>query len=203
LRDLLTVLAGLVIIVLVAALVAPPFVDWGSQRAYVDAALTRATGLPVRTEGAITVRFLPTARLRVERLLVGADATSGASLDVQGLDAELAVTAILSGEIRLLETHARRMEIKLPAGAGADWRVPRSLVSPEALGRAWVFEDLAVGQLLLTTLDPSTGRIEQASAEQVGCRRKPWRDPGASKGLSMRPASPSSRARSRSPARRT
>ncbi len=39
-RDLLTVLAGLVILVLVAALAVPPFIDWRGQRAYVDAILS-------------------------------------------------------------------------------------------------------------------------------------------------------------------
>lgn len=181
-RDLLTVLAGLVILVLVAALVVPPFVDWGSQRAYVDLALSRAAGLPVRTEGAIDIRLLPTPRLHLERVGIGARGTEDTSLDAQDVEAEIALTPLLSGEVRFLGSRVGRMEIKLPAGSGGDWRVPRALLSDETLGRAWVFEDLAVGQLILTAVDARTGRTEQGFAERVQLQSQamagPWRAEG-------------------------
>jgi hypothetical protein len=179
LRDLLTVLAGLVILVLVAALAVPPFVDWRGQRDYVDALLSRGTGLQVRTHGAIDIRLLPTPRLVLERLQVGAAGPENASLDAQAVDAEIGLTPLLSGEVRFLQSRVRRMELKVPTGAGGDWRIPRSLLSPEALGRAWVFEDLAIGQLLLTTVDPRTGRTDQGYAGQVRVQSQamagPWR----------------------------
>ncbi|WP_043348225.1 hypothetical protein, partial [Methylobacterium sp. B1] len=72
-RDLLTALACAVILVLVAALAVPPFVDWQAHRALVDRALARSLGVPVRTDGRIEVRLLPSPRLRVDRLHLGAD----------------------------------------------------------------------------------------------------------------------------------
>jgi uncharacterized protein involved in outer membrane biogenesis len=71
LRDILTVLAAVLILVLVAALAVPPFIDWGAHRGAIDAALTRAAGAEVRTEGAIAVRLLPSPRVRVEHLHLG------------------------------------------------------------------------------------------------------------------------------------
>ena len=46
LRDLLTALAGAVILVLVAALAVPPFVDWQAHRALVDRALAQSLERP-------------------------------------------------------------------------------------------------------------------------------------------------------------
>lgn len=185
-RDLLTVLAGLVILVLVAALAVPPFVDWRGQRAYVDAALSRATGLSVRTDGAIEIRLLPTPSLRLERLQVGGTSPQDAALDAQDVETEIALTPLLSGEVRFLESRIRRMEVKLAAGTAGDWRVPRSLLSEETLRRAWVFEDLAVGQLLLTSVDPQTGRTDQGYAEDVRLQSQalagPWRAEGRADG---------------------
>ncbi len=181
-RDLLTVLAGLVILVLVAALAVPPFVDWRTQRDYVDAALSRASGLAVTTDGAIDIRFLPTPRLNLERLRIGAASPDQPALDAQAVETEISLTALLSGEIRFLESRVGRIEIKLPTGTGGDWRVPRTLVSKEALGRAWIFEDLAVAQFVLTTFDPRTGRTDQGFAEGVRLQSQalagPWRAEG-------------------------
>ncbi|TXN58428.1 hypothetical protein FV228_25090, partial [Methylobacterium sp. WL18] len=72
-RDLLTALAGAVILVLVAALAVPPVIDWQAQRALVDRGLTRSLGVPARTDGRIEVRLLPSPRLRIDRLHLGAD----------------------------------------------------------------------------------------------------------------------------------
>ncbi|NNM71504.1 AsmA-like C-terminal region-containing protein [Enterovirga aerilata] len=186
-RDLLTVLAGIVILALVAAMAVPPFVDWRSQRAYVDAALSRATGLAVRTDGAIDLRLLPTPRLAVEGLRVGDGAAEDASLHARHVDAEVALTPLLSGEVRFLQSRVERLELKLPAGAGGDWRIPRALLSEDTLRRTWVFEDLAVGQLLLTTVDPQTGRTDQGYAEQVRLQSQslagPWRAEGLAGGV--------------------
>ncbi|MGA0597213.1 AsmA family protein [Enterovirga sp. CN4-39] len=181
-RDLLTVLAGLIILVLVAALAVPPFIDWRGQRHYVDAVLSRAAGFDVRTDGAIEIRLLPIPRLTLERLRMGQASSHDASLDAQAVDTRIALTPLLSGEVRFMGSQVRRMEIKLPTGTGTNWRVPRSLLSDETLRRSWIFEDLAIGQLLLTNVDPRTGRTDQAYAERVQVQSQslagPWRAEG-------------------------
>ena len=50
-RDLLTALAGAVILLLVAALAVPPLIDWPAYRGLVDRAITRSLGVPARSEG--------------------------------------------------------------------------------------------------------------------------------------------------------
>lgn len=115
-RDLLTALACAVILVLVAALAVPPFVDWQAHRALVDRALARSLGVPVRTDGRIEVRLLPSPRLRVDRLHLGAD-PDRPSLDARFVKAEIALAPLLKGEFRFTETRIGRAEIKLPSPA--------------------------------------------------------------------------------------
>ena len=49
-----------IILALVAALVGPHFVDWTAYRSVFETNVTRLAGLPVRVNGAIDVRILPT-----------------------------------------------------------------------------------------------------------------------------------------------
>ncbi len=70
-RDLLTALAGAIVLVLIAALAVPPFIDWTAHRAFIDQTLSQSLGLPVQSQGRIEVRLLPSPRLRVDRLVLG------------------------------------------------------------------------------------------------------------------------------------
>jgi hypothetical protein len=187
LRDILTFLAGLLILVLVAALAVPPLVDWTSHRALVERGIARALGQEVRTEGALDLRLLPYPRIRMQRLRIGGPEADAVSLDAMYVRAEIALTPLLAGEVRFLDTRIGRAEIKLPAGAGGDWRVPARLVQEAAQRKGWAIEDLRVEQFLLTTADPATGRTDQHAAEavriQAGSLLGPWRFEGRSRGL--------------------
>ncbi|WP_163571160.1 hypothetical protein, partial [Klebsiella pneumoniae] len=58
-----TTLLGLAIafiLALLAALIGPYFIDWGQFRPQFEREATRVIGLPVRVEGAIDARLLPT-----------------------------------------------------------------------------------------------------------------------------------------------
>lgn len=183
-RDLLTAIAGLAIAVLVALLAVPPLIDWPAHRAFVDQAIGRAIGGVARTEGVLDLRVLPTPRIRIGRLRIGSEDPDGVVLDAQSVKGEIALAPLLGGEVRFLDTRIGRAEIKLPTGAGGDWRVPPSLVDAALQRRKWVFDDLAVAQFLLTTVEPETGRTDQAYAEgvriQAGSLAGPWRFTGTS-----------------------
>ncbi|GEP05726.1 AsmA family protein [Methylobacterium oxalidis] len=187
-RDILTALAGAVILILVAALAVPPFVDWQGQRAAVDGAIARSLGLPARSEGRVAVRLLPSPRLRLDRLHLGGDPDKPA-LDARFVSAEIALTPLLKGEIRFTETEIRRAEIKLPVGDGDALLVPADFA--EALrARDLAIEDLRVRQLLLTTVVPATGRTDQVQAESLSLQAPalvgPWRVEGTSGGVPFR-----------------
>lgn len=188
-RDLLTLVAGLLILVLAAALAVPPFIDWRGYRDAFDAAISRAAGAPVTTEGAIEVRLLPSPRLKVDRMRIGSPAREGTSLDAQFVRAEIALPPLMQGEVRFLASRVGRMEIRVPIGTGGEWSFPRTLVSDDTLKRAWVFEDLSVSQLLVTTHEAGTGRTDQAYAESVQLQAQslagPWRLAGRVAGADL------------------
>ena len=90
-RDILTFLAALVIAVLTAALAVPPFVDWTAHRAAIDGAISRAIGMEVRSAGPLEIRLLPSPRLRMDRVMLGAVRPDAVSLDAMFLK-EMGVT---------------------------------------------------------------------------------------------------------------
>jgi large subunit ribosomal protein L24 len=49
-----------IILALVAALVGPHFIDWTQHRAVFETQVSRYVGMPVRINGAIDARLLPT-----------------------------------------------------------------------------------------------------------------------------------------------
>lgn len=106
LRDLLTIAAGIVILVLTAALGLPFFVDWNGYRLDVEARLSQALGAPVTVDGAIDMRLLPTPMLALERVSVGQ--AGGARASAQKAHFEVAVMPLLRGRIEVLEARLER-----------------------------------------------------------------------------------------------
>ncbi|WP_331301758.1 hypothetical protein [Methylobacterium oryzae] len=190
-RDLLTALACAVILVLVAALAVPPFVDWQAHRGLVDRALARSLGVQVRTDGRIEVRLLPSPRLRVDRLHLGAD-PDRPSLDARFVKAEIALAPLLKGEFRFTETRIGRAEIKLPVAG------PDTLKLPPDFGgalrdRDLAIENLQIQQFLVTTQVPATGRTDQLYVQDLRLQAPalvgPWRIEGTSGGVPFRAVS--------------
>jgi len=88
LRDILTVIAGILIILLTAALVAPPLVPWEAYRETLERALTEAAGTQAKTEGRIKVRLLPWPRVSVDQLRLGTGRPDSPSLAATVVRAE-------------------------------------------------------------------------------------------------------------------
>ena len=69
-----TTLLGLglaIILALVSALVAPLVVDWSHYRSAFEQEAARLVGLPVRVNGAIDARILPSPRIELHDVEVG------------------------------------------------------------------------------------------------------------------------------------
>jgi hypothetical protein len=190
LRDILTFIAGLLILVLAAALVVPPFVEWERHRERIDLALTQAAGTPVKAEGRIEVRLLPSPRVRIDQVRLGAGRADAPSLLATFLKAEVSLTGLVRGDVRFTETRIGRADIRVPTAPDGSWRLPPDAVSGEALRRGWAFEDLRVQQLLVTTVTPTTGRTDQFFAENVRIEGQslagPWRVDGTTGGVPFR-----------------
>lgn len=189
-RDILTGIAIVLIIALCAALAAPPFVNWEGQREFVERVLRDAMGAPVRTEGRIRVRLLPSPRLRLDTIAVGADDARSPVLQGRFVAAEVALTPLLRGEIRFVDARVGRLDLRVPAARDGSWTVPEALITPAKSARTFAFEQVRVDQLAITGVDAATGRTEQFFAQGVTIEAPalsgPWRLEGTTGGMAFR-----------------
>ena len=176
-RDLLTALAGAVVLILVAALAVPPFIDWSGQRALIDRAITQSLGTPARSEGAVDLRLLPSPHLRLDRLTLGAE--DGPALDARQVDAEIALAPLLKGEVRFTATLVERARVVLPVAQDA-LLLPRAGEAPR---RDVVIEALTVRRLSVATLRDGAGPSEIFSADDVRLRAPSLAGPWLAEGM--------------------
>ena len=100
-----TTLLGLAIafiLALTAALVGPYFIDWNQFRPQFEAEATRVIGAPVRVDGALDARLLPTPSLRLRSIVVGAANDLG-KVRADKLDVEFSLGELMRGEWRATE----------------------------------------------------------------------------------------------------
>ncbi len=118
-RELLTVLAGLVLLVLVAALAVPGFVDWGQHRAEIERRLSDAVGMEIVTTGPIRIDLLPSPRIAIDGVRLGNADPALTRAVVGQLTADVALAPLLRGEARIGDLRLDRAEITLAIQAGA------------------------------------------------------------------------------------
>lgn len=112
-RDILTIAASLVILVLTIALVGPWFVDWTAHRGWVEAELSRVSGARVQVSGPIDLKLLPVPRLELQTVHVSSTRGEGPSLDVASVKLELAAASLLRGELRFTDAEVERPQLTL------------------------------------------------------------------------------------------
>ena len=98
---LFAIIGGILVAVLMAALVAPSFIDWGEYRERFENEISARTGLPVSVGGDVSVRLLPHPSLRFEDVIVGEADNPLLTVAQLRLDAELA--PFLSGEFHVFD----------------------------------------------------------------------------------------------------
>ena len=103
------------ILVLVTALVAPLFVDWGYYRGTFETEISRLTRLAVRISGPIDVRFLPTPTLKLRQIAMGSP-DAPAMVQAETLRIELALGALMRGQFVASDVALEAPEISLRLG---------------------------------------------------------------------------------------
>ena len=189
-RDILTIIASIVILILAVAVAAPPFITWEAHRDTIDHLIARASGTEAKTEGSIGIRLLPAPRITLGRLRLGGKTPDSPVLNADYVRAEVALMPLLQGDVRFTETRVGRADIRIPVAGDGEWRLPPDLVSGSGRARRWAIENLSVAQLLVTTQSASTGRTNQAFAENVSIEGQrligPWRVEGTTSGVPFR-----------------
>ena len=153
-RDLLTGLAIVLIVVLTTLLVAPYFVDWNGQRGFLEGQLSRALGQTVTIGGNIDLKLLPTPYLRLNQAVIGSD-DGAVRIGIRHLDLELSVSPLLHGEFDIVE--GRLDEPTIRVMLQKDRTLP-VLPDTPALRADVRLERIKVVDGTLAIADPQSGR---------------------------------------------
>ena len=123
-REILTIIACVLIALLTAALAGPWLIDWTSHRALIEAQFEKNLGMKVATRGAIDLKLLPTPRL----VLDGVETQGGRGLSFrsQKVRLELAVAPLLRGEFHFIEASFEAPEIEATLGAEGAIVLPKT-----------------------------------------------------------------------------
>lgn len=151
-RDILTVLAILLVIILSAALAVPYFVDWGAQRSLIEAQLSNLLGQKVEIRGGIDLKLLPTPYLQLADVEV-ADPAAGADVKAAELHLEMSLTSLMRGEMDFVEARFVRPQLRLRIENGS-----LTLPPPRGIPAAMQFERISAEDGSLIIADPATGR---------------------------------------------
>lgn len=177
-REILTAVAAILIVLLVAALVAPFVVDWTDHRRQIDARLTEAAGISVHTEGDIGLRLLPSPRLRLATVLIGGDdGREGSTARLDGLDLELGLLPLAQKVLKITDLHLDRADVTVTTDASGALSLP---VARQATGRSWTVAvdklSLAEGTLRIVDEDGKRTTLAPLTVLADGADLKgPWR----------------------------
>ena len=143
-----------IIVVLVAALVGPPLIDWGYYRAAVEARASGLAGVPVRVGGPITVRLLPTLSLKLSDVEIG-EAGSPRNVKAHTVAMEFSLGALMRGEVQARDVAVDGPEIM--AALDQSGHVEMFAFSPGFDPDRFGIEHFTVGNGRLTLIDAASG----------------------------------------------
>ena len=158
-REILTILASLLIATLTLALVGPQFVDWTAQRGFIEAQVSQALGAPVTTRGSIALVLLPTPRLELGGVSLGEGRS--VSLRSGAVRLELSVTPLLHGELRFLDARLEEPELRVSLDRSGLW--PDLTMGDGARDAQFDRIDIRNGKLILE--DPASGSLTIAGLD--------------------------------------
>ncbi len=152
-RESLTVLAILLILVLSAALAVPHVVDWSAERGLVEAQLSEVLGRPVKVRGTIDLSLLPTPYLSLADVQVGGG-TADPEIKIDEIQLEIALPPLLRGEVDFVEAKLVHPQLTLQI------RDDAALIGPplHRFAGQMRFERIAIENGALDLRDPTTDR---------------------------------------------
>jgi uncharacterized protein involved in outer membrane biogenesis len=133
LQTTLLAVAIAIILALVAALVGPLFIDWGTYRTLFETEASRLTGLDVRVNGAIEARLLPSPRLTLHDVEIG---QAGAdNVRAKELNIELALGPLMRGRWQADDLYLAAPQFGLSLDTAGHLQAPKLAIkfNPDAL----------------------------------------------------------------------
>jgi len=140
------------ILALVAALVGPLLIDWGTYRALFEREASHLVGVDVRVAGPIEARLLPSPRLVLQDIAIGGGAEK---VRAHALGIEFALGPLMRGEWRASEMQLDGPQVSLGVDAAGHVQAPDLTVAfnPDALS----IDRLSVENGKLTLRDAANG----------------------------------------------
>ena len=154
LNSILSYIAGLIVLVLFAALIGPSFVDWNDFRDDIEAELSLYAGRPVSVGGDIHFVFLPAPQFKLNDISI-ANAEGGQAsslLHVSALEGEVGLTPLLQGKIEVTRIRVRDFQLNLEALANGtnNWDVASAFLSADREADAFIDPDkVALARVVL------------------------------------------------------
>jgi hypothetical protein len=175
LREILTILAIVLIVFLTAVLAVPYLINWNAQRHLVEAQLSNLTGASVKIRGGIDLKILPTPYLQLSDVELSAP-SSGTDVKVAALRLEIALPSLMRGDVDFVEARfvEPQVRLRLQNGSLPLWRPRhgfagqmtferisvtngRLILDDPAVQRAYSFDDIALTAEADTLTGPFRG----------------------------------------------
>lgn len=113
-RHAVLIIGTVLALVLAAAAILPPLIDWSAYGGPIAARVQAATGRPVTIDGPIALRLLPTPSLSAGAVSIGNPAgMPGTLVRVEKLRLRLALGPLLGGKVRLEALELDKPELTL------------------------------------------------------------------------------------------
>ena len=177
---LFVIIGGLIVVVLLTALLAPMFIDWGDYRARFEREASALLGQPVRVAGDTSARLLPFPSVSFTGVEVGPPEAPTMRVDRFSMDVELA--PFLSGQILIFDMRLESPDIALTLDEhGAPiWPVAEAgPINPAQV----TLESASITDATVTVLDPAHDRVVIATDLTMTVSADslfgPWRAQGA------------------------
>lgn len=162
LGRIFVIVGGLLVLLLTAALVVPPFVDWSGYRAEFEREASQILGRPVHVTGDVSARLLPFPSVAFSDVRVGADNDHPVmTVDTFSMDAEL--MPFLRGQLLIFDMRVERPQatISLDKDGKVDWAIrPSTPLDPAKIK----VERLSITDGKATLVDRASGRSHEATA---------------------------------------
>jgi uncharacterized protein involved in outer membrane biogenesis len=104
-KKALVSISGLIVLIVIAALVGPGFINWNDYKTEITAKVREATGRRLAIDGDIGFTILPTPALQVSRLRLAnlPGAAEPEMIAVRDLEVEVALIPLISGEVHVTQ----------------------------------------------------------------------------------------------------
>lgn len=177
-------IAGLVVVALFVALVAPYFVDWTGFRQDFERRASLILGKKVEVHGAVSARLIPFPSVTMEDVTIGRDDDGKPLVTAARFAMDMEIAPFLSGEARIFEMRIiePKVHIALQKDGTLDWA---KTGNPSIPAKIVVLENVRVSGGEVTFEDHQTGRTRKLTGLDFMASAKslvgPWHFEG--KGL--------------------